>query len=406
MNPWPFVIAAYAVAIALTAALLAVGVRLDAPRRSGGRRAQAQMKPKNQRLVLVIAAIVAVLVAVLLAMWGLQGPRVLFLHAGGHRRGQGRARARRCGSAGWSRRARSSAQADGVTIRFVVTDGKARTPVVYRGIVPDLFREGSGAVAEGRHASAARSSPTRSSPSMTSATCRPSSATLPRSTRPGRRWSNDRRSRPCGAVARGRARRLPVGADDARVARRGRGRARDARGRGGPGRADADRVRRAAAGLRAQRHVGRAGVREQPQRQAVHLQGRRRVGEPRRLDADVGDGPRRRRRVPRAVLAADRRADADRRARQPGGAGARLLRVPADRLEPVRAARSRRRPKGRGSTRCCRTRAWPSIRRRSTSAMSGCRSPSASRSARCSPAKSTPRSPGRCGRGCSAPGSS
>ena len=39
---------------------------------------------------------------------------------------------------------------DGVTIRFVVTDGKAATPVLYRGIVPDLFREGSGAVAEGR----------------------------------------------------------------------------------------------------------------------------------------------------------------------------------------------------------------------------------------------------------------
>ena len=39
---------------------------------------------------------------------------------------------------------------DGVTIHFVVTDGKAQTPVVYRGIVPDLFREGSGAVAEGR----------------------------------------------------------------------------------------------------------------------------------------------------------------------------------------------------------------------------------------------------------------
>jgi cytochrome c-type biogenesis protein CcmE len=40
--------------------------------------------------------------------------------------------------------------ADGVTIRFVLTDGQAQTPVVYRGIVPDLFREGSGAVAEGR----------------------------------------------------------------------------------------------------------------------------------------------------------------------------------------------------------------------------------------------------------------
>jgi cytochrome c-type biogenesis protein CcmE len=39
---------------------------------------------------------------------------------------------------------------DGVTIRFILTDGQARTPVAYRGIVPDLFREGSGAVAEGK----------------------------------------------------------------------------------------------------------------------------------------------------------------------------------------------------------------------------------------------------------------
>ena len=39
---------------------------------------------------------------------------------------------------------------DGITIRFVLTDGKAQTPVIFRGIAPDLFREGSGAVAEGR----------------------------------------------------------------------------------------------------------------------------------------------------------------------------------------------------------------------------------------------------------------
>jgi cytochrome c-type biogenesis protein CcmE len=40
---------------------------------------------------------------------------------------------------------------DGVTIRFVVTDETAATiPVRFRGIVPDLFREDSGVVAEGR----------------------------------------------------------------------------------------------------------------------------------------------------------------------------------------------------------------------------------------------------------------
>ena len=39
---------------------------------------------------------------------------------------------------------------DGVTIRFALTDGQASTPVTFRGIVPNLFREGSGVVAEGR----------------------------------------------------------------------------------------------------------------------------------------------------------------------------------------------------------------------------------------------------------------
>ena len=40
--------------------------------------------------------------------------------------------------------------ADGVTIAFTVTDGKATVPVRFSGIVPDLFRENSGVVAEGR----------------------------------------------------------------------------------------------------------------------------------------------------------------------------------------------------------------------------------------------------------------
>jgi len=40
--------------------------------------------------------------------------------------------------------------ADGFTIRFLVSDTKKTTPVVYRGITPDLFREGSGVIAEGR----------------------------------------------------------------------------------------------------------------------------------------------------------------------------------------------------------------------------------------------------------------
>ena len=39
---------------------------------------------------------------------------------------------------------------DGLTIRFVVTDMANKINVVYKGITPDLFREGKGVVAQGR----------------------------------------------------------------------------------------------------------------------------------------------------------------------------------------------------------------------------------------------------------------
>ena len=39
---------------------------------------------------------------------------------------------------------------DGVTRRFAITDLRTAVPVVYAGILPDLFREGQGVVAEGR----------------------------------------------------------------------------------------------------------------------------------------------------------------------------------------------------------------------------------------------------------------
>lgn len=39
---------------------------------------------------------------------------------------------------------------DGLTVRFKVTDTARTIPVVYVGILPDLFREGKGVVAQGR----------------------------------------------------------------------------------------------------------------------------------------------------------------------------------------------------------------------------------------------------------------
>ena len=42
-----------------------------------------------------------------------------------------------------------SVQKDGQFVRFTVTDSNKTLKVVYRGILPDLFREGQGVIAEG-----------------------------------------------------------------------------------------------------------------------------------------------------------------------------------------------------------------------------------------------------------------
>ena len=39
---------------------------------------------------------------------------------------------------------------DGLTVRFTVTDTAKSIPVIYKGILPDLFKEGKGCVAQGR----------------------------------------------------------------------------------------------------------------------------------------------------------------------------------------------------------------------------------------------------------------
>ena len=106
-------------------------------------------RPKHQRLVLVILAILAVLGAVLLAMWGLQDRAAYFYTPADIAAGKAApGKAMRLG--GLVEKGSVQRDADGVTTRFVVEDGDARVPVTYRGIVPDLFREGSGVVAEGK----------------------------------------------------------------------------------------------------------------------------------------------------------------------------------------------------------------------------------------------------------------
>jgi len=107
------------------------------------------MKPKSQRLILVASALLAVIGAVLLAMWGLKDRAAYFYTPADIAAGKATdGKAMRLG--GMVERGSIRRRADGVTIDFIVEDGEAKTPVTYRGIVPDLFKEGSGVVAEGR----------------------------------------------------------------------------------------------------------------------------------------------------------------------------------------------------------------------------------------------------------------
>lgn len=108
------------------------------------------MKAKHQRLVLLGLAVAAVLVATLLAMSALKDQAAYFYSPGDvARKGIPTERAVRIGG---MVRAGSIAHApDGVTVRFVVgDDSDATIRVRYAGILPDLFKENSGVVADGR----------------------------------------------------------------------------------------------------------------------------------------------------------------------------------------------------------------------------------------------------------------
>ncbi|WP_423142223.1 cytochrome c maturation protein CcmE [Parablastomonas sp. CN1-191] len=107
------------------------------------------IKAKHQRLVLVAIALAALIGAALLGAWALRSQASFFYVPSDVARDPPPVgRAVRLG--GMVEGGSLKTAPDGVTIAFVVGDGTARVPVRYRGIVPDLFVEGSGVVAEGR----------------------------------------------------------------------------------------------------------------------------------------------------------------------------------------------------------------------------------------------------------------
>jgi cytochrome c-type biogenesis protein CcmE len=107
------------------------------------------MKPKHQRLILAVLALAALIGAGLLAASALREEASYFYTPATLAKADVEpGKAIRLG--GMVQKGSVKRDADGITVRFIVQDRDATQAVVYKGITPDLFVEGSGVVADGR----------------------------------------------------------------------------------------------------------------------------------------------------------------------------------------------------------------------------------------------------------------
>lgn len=106
------------------------------------------MKAKHQRLILALVALAALIGAGLLAASALKDEAAYF-YAPADVKSKGVEPGKAIRLGGMVVKGSLKRAADGVTIHFDVTDGKATVPASFSGIAPDLFKEGSGVVAEG-----------------------------------------------------------------------------------------------------------------------------------------------------------------------------------------------------------------------------------------------------------------
>lgn len=106
------------------------------------------MKAKHQRLTLALLGVAAIAGASGLALSALKD-QAAFFYAPSDVAGAAPPAGRAVRLGGMVEAGSIRRQRDGVSIRFVVTDGKAAVPVSFSGITPDLFKEKSGVVAEG-----------------------------------------------------------------------------------------------------------------------------------------------------------------------------------------------------------------------------------------------------------------
>ena len=107
------------------------------------------MKPRHKRFAIIAAGVVAIAVAAALVLNAFQSNLVFFFSPSQIAAGEApKDRAFRVG--GMVQTGSVKRQGDGLTVEFIVTDTAKSIPVTYKGILPDLFREGTGVVAQGR----------------------------------------------------------------------------------------------------------------------------------------------------------------------------------------------------------------------------------------------------------------
>ena len=109
------------------------------------------MKRKHQRLFLGLAALTAIGGASALALSALQD-QAAFFYTPSDVAGQTPPVDKAVRLGGMVETGSLKRLSDGVTIAFVVADKTDKVPVRFTGVAPDLFKEGSGVVAEGRFA--------------------------------------------------------------------------------------------------------------------------------------------------------------------------------------------------------------------------------------------------------------
>lgn len=107
------------------------------------------MTPRRRRLMIVLLILLAVGVAAALTLNAFRG-NLVFFYGPSQLAGVEKVHERNLRLGGLVEQGSVKREDDGLTVHFKVTDNVTSVPVVYKGILPDLFREGQGVVAQGR----------------------------------------------------------------------------------------------------------------------------------------------------------------------------------------------------------------------------------------------------------------